>query len=516
MEQTNEEMKLEKELSQLKQVARALKNAIIDSAPGNLPHIVMWCDHVLNYDGKNLNVPSVFTRLARLEKTGNGIVKSDISTSLKFNRCYYSEQMRNFFEAGINIELIAQKCVVCGEFTTGHLSTPTQLIPLCGKCHNTEIHLCSCCSHDTTFNDVLIEHGAIPATYARMGQYERVACKACVKDPRHFIKCDMCGEIKYRGDIAGYGHLAFDDPTKRYFCHDCVNDGKVRICNSCNLYYPTSLMSGDNCLLCKMNSTKKKVQKPIMSHTYKPTLVFLSASPVMSVPMGTEIEVDDGDGNEEIFEYLNEVKEVYLKSDGSLSSGFEIVTYPASLEYHRTFIPYAQMFEKLISAGYTAHDNDTCGLHVHIGKTAFGTSARSQSSAIARFVYLTEKFHTQLKVFSRRKDYRYCEFYGINPEYYNVKEMFNVVKRHSSESRYRSVNLQNKNTVEVRFFKGTLNKNTYLASLSLCEFMVLYAVKHKKDDEYKTLTWENFTSEIDERKYPELKTYMTKKHLIKE
>jgi hypothetical protein len=516
MEQTNDEMKLEQELSQLKQVARALKTAIIDSAPGTAPHIDMWCDHVLNYDGKNLNVPSVFTRLARLEKTGNGVVKSDISTSLKFNRCYYSEQARNFFEAGINVELMAQKCVVCGEFTTERLPTPSRSTPLCGKCHNTEIRSCSCCTHDTTFNDALIEHGVIPATYARVGQRERVTCKACLKDPRHFVKCDMCGEIKHRGMLAGYGHLTFDDITKRYFCYDCLNDDKVRLCNSCNLYYPTSLTSGHECLVCKMNRTAKKVQKPIMNYTYKPAPVFLSTSPIMSVPMGTEIEVDDGNGNGDIFEYLNEVKEVYLKFDGSLSSGFEIVTYPASLEYHRTFIPYARMFEKLTGAGYTAHDNDTCGLHVHIGKTAFGTSERSQSSAIARFVYLTEKFRDPLKVFSRRKDYHYCEFYGSNPEYFGVKEMFKRVKQYSSKSRHHSVNLQNKNTVEVRFFKGTLNKNTYLASLSLCEFMVLYAVKHKKDDEYKTLTWENFTSEIDEIKYPELKTYMTKKHLIKE
>jgi hypothetical protein len=263
-----------------------------------------------------------------------------------------------------------------------------------------------------------------------------------------------------------------------------------------------------------MKNTTKKTQKQIMNHTYIPSLVFLSTSPIMTVPMGTEIEVDDGNGNREIFEYLNDVKEIYLKCDGSLESGFEIVTYPASLEYHRTFIPYFEMFTKLTEEGYTAHDNTTCGLHIHIGRTAFGKSTRSQNPAIARFVYLTEKFRESLKIFSRRKNYHYCEFYGLNPTYYDVNEMFTVVKRKSGESRYHSVNLQNVNTVEVRFFKGTLNKTTYLASLSLCEFMVLYVVKHKKNEDYKTLTWETFTSEIDERKYPELKSYLVKKHLI--
>ena len=55
------------------------------------------------------------------------------------------------------------------------------------------------------------------------------------------------------------------------------------------------------------------------------------------------------------------------KSDGSLDNGFEIVTGPSSLEYHKT--KWERLFQiqdcvKIIKSWNT----DTAGLHIHIGR----------------------------------------------------------------------------------------------------------------------------------------------------
>jgi hypothetical protein len=61
---------------------------------------------------------------------------------------------------------------------------------------------------------------------------------------------------------------------------------------------------------------------------------------------------------------------VYLKGDGSLNDGFEIVTHPMTHDWAMEKFPW-EMIEKLRRSGYRSWDTDTCGLHVHASRTSF-------------------------------------------------------------------------------------------------------------------------------------------------
>jgi len=205
---------------------------------------------------------------------------------------------------------------------------------------------------------------------------------------------------------------------------------------------------------------------------------------------------------------------IRLKSDGSLNDGFEVVTFPMTLDFHRTVMPYEEMFRRLHDDGYTSHENSTCGLHIHAGRTGFGSTARSQNPAIGRMIWIVEAFKEQIKVFSRRKDFRYCQFYGFSSNM-TPKDMLKYARIENRHSRYKAINLQNSGTVEIRIFKGSLKTSTVLASIELCDYIRKYVTKNKDDSTYNSsFTWQQFISGVRSSDYPNLRNYLVTKRLI--
>ena len=82
---------------------------------------------------------------------------------------------------------------------------------------------------------------------------------------------------------------------------------------------------------------------------------------------GVELEIDEGGKNGDNADTLlgigNRVAEhIYIKSDGSLSDGMEIVTHPMSLRYHKDKMPWAEIMRSAIRMDYRSHKTSTCGL----------------------------------------------------------------------------------------------------------------------------------------------------------
>lgn len=46
---------------------------------------------------------------------------------------------------------------------------------------------------------------------------------------------------------------------------------------------------------------------------------------------------------------------VYIKHDGSLDDGLEIVTHPMSLDFHFNQMPWAEVLDKAKAMGYRSH-----------------------------------------------------------------------------------------------------------------------------------------------------------------
>ena len=185
-----------------------------------------------------------------------------------------------------------------------------------------------------------------------------------------------------------------------------------------------------------------------------------------------ELEIDGGgtvnSNAEKLLNIANaDAENLYIKTDGSLDEGLELVTHPMTLEYHLNEMPWAEVLRKARSMGYLSHAAGTCGLHVHISRLAFGCTYEQQEAAIARLLYFVEKFWAELLRFSRRTQSqmnRWAARYGIR---LTPSEQMNHAKN-SCAGRYTAVNLTNADTVEIRMFRGTLKLNTLKATLPVC------------------------------------------------
>ena len=81
---------------------------------------------------------------------------------------------------------------------------------------------------------------------------------------------------------------------------------------------------------------------------------------------------------------------LYIKSDGSLDCGMELVTHPMTLQYHMEQMPWKNVLRKAVGLGYLSHRTTTCGLHVHISRAAFGETEQEQELSIARLLTLSK------------------------------------------------------------------------------------------------------------------------------
>ena len=230
---------------------------------------------------------------------------------------------------------------------------------------------------------------------------------------------------------------------------------------------------------------------------------------------GVELEVDGaGESNRNaqlILDAANSGEErVYIKHDGSLNEGFEIVTHPMTLEYHLKEMPWAEVLAKAKEMGYLSHQAGTCGLHVHINRTAFGETEAEQDEAIARLLYFFEKNFEELIKFSRRSPSqlkKWAARYGLKE---NPKEILDHAKGDCRGERYTCVNLTNAHTIECRMWRGTLKYNTLAATLQLIDRICDVAL-YFSDEEIKAMSWTTFVAGCAHM--PELVQYLKERRL---
>jgi len=188
---------------------------------------------------------------------------------------------------------------------------------------------------------------------------------------------------------------------------------------------------------------------------------------------------------------------MYCSHDGSLEEGFEMITQPATLEYHTSIKGiYSNLFTKIHDMGYCSHDTSTCGLHVHFNRDFYEDN---EEVYITRLLFLVEKFWDNIVVFSRRNERRLDHFakkVDMPPRDYYHRA--NKAGRH--DDHYYSINIANRDTIEFRIFKGTLNCTTFFATLQFVSNCVL-AAKHKTSAEVQQMTFDELIDTKEMKKY---------------
>ena len=247
----------------------------------------------------------------------------------------------------------------------------------------------------------------------------------------------------------------------------------------------------------------------IHDYGYKPEPVFYGDGNRF---FGVELEIDgagkDDDNAEQLLKIANATQDrIYIKGDGSLDDGMEIVTHPMSLNYHKGFC-WDELMHKAISMGYRSHQTSTCGLHIHVNRNCLGESREEQDETISKILYFVEHHWNELLKFSRRSEYamnRWTSRYGYEN---SARAILDKAKK-SNNGRYAAVNLMNYSTIEFRMFRGTLKLNTFMATLELVNAIIDVALDYSEEGLHK-LSWSEFVSSITE---PELIAYLKERRL---
>jgi hypothetical protein len=210
---------------------------------------------------------------------------------------------------------------------------------------------------------------------------------------------------------------------------------------------------------------------------------------------------------------------VFAKYDGSLNSGFEIVSQPATYHAHteNNLINWVDSMSVLKDIGYSSHDLGTCGLHIHINRDFFGDSKDAQNYNGAKIVYLMEKYWKDFVLFSRRRSSqleRWAKKQNAKDDFDNNNEKTTDSLRYAfqknyydNRDKYVAVNTLHNATFEFRIFRGTLNYETFRATLQLVDNLARL-VKKTTLTKLTSITFEDI---LNFKKYPELDAYWLKR-----
>lgn len=367
---------------------------------------------------------------------------------------------------------------------------------------------------------------------------ERCVCTDCINDhpinryrgwrdtsPRYFL-CHECGE--WFSDDHDGGYLYND--SDEHVCTQCATDYYYTCCDCGNLVPENDVYSDDYgdpyCPECY----EERSSRAIHEYGYKPEAEFrymaggfgkytMDSTDVTELPFGIELEIDDGNDKRECADELmrNIGDDIYLKSDSSLNdAGFEIVTHPATLEFHQKVFPWHKLCRIATDYGYKSNDARTCGLHIHVGLYQLcgcSTNYATRDEVRAKLVMLVNRHWESLVKFSRRRESQ-LSHYARRPSFrfddcHTWDEVARAALDEVNDDRYYAVNTCNYATVEFRLWNGSLVPETVLATIQLTSNMCKFVMGHTVE-EVANSKWTDITH-VEE--FDELNDYLGRRGL---
>lgn len=367
-------------------------------------------------------------------------------------------------------------CSFCGHIIEEEEKITVEGCLLCKKCLRSETYICDICGERflTTKRRITIDNKSI--------------CKECCDDLKLRI-CVYCGR---------YFNPNNQSNREAVFCENCVLIAAR--CNNCGRAFLRSDSSDSTHNLCNRCYTSRF---GLHSFDYKPRTVFHGSDE--SYHLGVELEIEipekyDRNGyTRKIASLLSKGEELfYIKHDGSITYGIEIVSHPCTLSFHKKEFPWKELLMNLKKDFCLSNNTNTCGLHIHISKNVLRPND---------FYKLSMFIHNQIdniEIIARRRGCAHAKFKSVIP----LKGVF----RDLNNERYEAINFINKNTIEYRMFKGTLSLNTLMASLEFVHSSSLFIGKEKtvlilKNNKQ---AWSNYLQYLHEKedKYSILLSYL--------
>lgn len=373
------------------------------------------------------------------------------------------------------------QCEECSEWLPIKKAIETENGYVCQDCFDESYVICEDCGIAVHQDDACeVDNG--------WGKDNSYYCEGCVH--KHAFWCE--GHEQYENNDIFYPEEVNGD----VYCSDYCND-YFHWCNGCETYF-SSDWDGEYdrhdewyCNDCRDEgcgsfSNYGYIIDDYHGHDRSDKCHFLdNENRKTTVHMGYELEVDNGHGPEDedaqgVIDIMGNDYFVF-EEDGSVE-GMEMISQPGSLNEHLSrYEKIKDMCKWLVSMGYTSHNANTCGLHIHIDREFFGDKKNDsiQDLVNAKFLWLFAKWWNEMVLFSRRNCFTYCtktrKKTWNDPEEATFAKLAKSYSKYNDYDQYKSykyavahgncVNIGGTDTIEIRLWRGSLRPETIKATL---------------------------------------------------
>lgn len=296
-----------------------------------------------------------------------------------------------------------------------------------------------------------------------MGNLERRVCNDCRDD--NYVQCERCGDWMLSRDA----HYDNDDDP---YCDDCYDED-----------HPEGICS---------------------YHAHKGSYVKrCTAGEVPDKVFGFELETQKNDNTSETARVVSEWSDdnddlLVMEEDGSLDDGVEIISHPMTWKYFRQK-DWDGLFDSLKNCGTRAWDGgEETGLHIHLSRDFFDNKQH-----LGAFMYFIAYNYDHVIEVAGRGPNSYCfgpddwsstrvvildQLCGAAPLIRPI--LYSKLAEAKQYSRYDSINTANRETVEMRMFRSSLNTTRFYNDIKFC----LYAIDYAREIMYgdRTPLWRDF------------------------
>lgn len=342
----------------------------------------------------------------------------------------------------------AYTCAECGRVLPEDICAFYGGRAYCADCFDDLFETCADCGEPVPVGYAVEVHRGRGVVYL---------CDDCAR--RYTEECSDCGE-RYDRDAMTY-------TRDGWMCEDCAS--AYYYCGECGDYVSADDWDDDAemCTACAESAGSPLVKS---YHTLPANFHFIGKTKTGGhFHIGIEKEIDRDRPNaaeeracvDDIVKIAGDA--VYFNRDGSLDYGFEIITLPHTpAEFFK--IDWRGILAACERHGYKSHDGGNCGLHMHFSREFFGKTKDAQERAIAKLIRFYDVFYADVQAVARRDDY-HARKWAAPYETRTRADAEEYAKGEKYAGRYHAVNNTNRETVEVRIMRGTLNYDTFAACI---------------------------------------------------
>ncbi|MFC9965223.1 MULTISPECIES: hypothetical protein [Nocardia] len=307
-------------------------------------------------------------------------------------------------------------------------------------------------------------------------------CRSSVRDLVEVISghdlCPSCAQDYLRcGDCLARTARPYPTDDGIDVCEMCASE--YRECDTCVTLVP---FGTDQCSDCRSD------HPAIFDYFYKPTPVFHGDGPLY---LGLELEIRatrEGftDAVDTAVAAVGDL--AYLKHDGSISCGFELVTHPMTYHYAISEFPWS-LLNRLRLLG--CHTDDEVGIHIHLSRDGFDSPAH-----IYRWMKFIHRNQPEVTTLARR-DSTWAQFTPAARQ--RCREF--ARGSHRGLGRQQAINVYPEDTFELRVFASSLKPQQVQAALGFAHASVEYTRNLRSRDiaRYHGWEWSSFATWVSAR-----------------